>query len=518
MHDDDPISIDADGPDSPSRRGALRYLAGAGLALGLSPSPDAFAKEQKTGAPLPMTIAEAGRRLREGSLTSEELTRACFRCIDQLEYKLSAFITITREQALTTASQLDAELNKGRDRGPLHGIPIVHKDLYDTAGVATTEGSEFFRNRVPTEDATVVRKLRAAGAVMLGKTNLNEFAAGLSGTNKAFGDIHNPWDLARSAGGSSSGTGAAIAAGYCLAGTGTDTGGSIRIPASWCGIVGIRPTFGLVSLAGVFPRAYSLDCGGPLARTVADVAIMLNAMVGYDPRYKYSIRAPKEDYTVALNKGMRGLRVGIIDNYTFRDVDKEVADAVQLAVDKLASLGAEIKTVKIPLLGGTLDYSSLFNILLYEFNQILGDQYRATKNNKELFGPIVQANIAKGETISKETYEKVLAERPKKIAEFKQVFGEVDALITPTMPMVAPPILAGGEIYDRGRQFLIPFSFLGLPSISVPCGFSPDGMPIGLLIVGNDLQEGLLMRIAAAYEASTQFYKHRPPVHCIETV
>lgn len=464
-----------------------------------------------------MTCAEAGALLRGGSVTSEALTQAYLGCMDRLKDKLGAFIRITSDQALATARQLDAELKNGKDRGPLHGIPIVHKDLYDTAGIATTEGSEFFRTRIPAEDAMVVRKLKSAGAVMLAKTNMNELAAGLSGTNKAFGDIHNPWDLACSAGGSSSGTAAAIVAGCCLAGTGSDTGGSIRIPASWCGVVGIRPTYGLVSLTGTFPRAYSLDCGGPLARTVADVALMLNAMVGYDPGYKQSIRAPTEDYSVQLDRGLRGTRLGVIDNYTFRDVDKDVSDAVRAAVDKLTALGAEIKTVKIPWLGGSLDYSPLFSILLYEFNQIMGDQYRAAKD-KDLFGPIVQANIAKGETISKETYEKAVLERPQRISEVKRIFADVDALITPTMPMVAPALTADAKTYERGFQFTIPTSFLGFPSLSVPCGFSPDGKPIGLLITGNDLQEGLLLRIASAYEAETQFYKRLPPVHCEQAI
>ncbi len=471
---------------------------------------------QKCSVAFPVTCAEAGRLLRDGTITSESLTRMYLSCINGLKGKLGAFITITEEHALTAAAQLDRELRNGNDRGPLHGIPIVHKDLYDTAGVPTTGGSELYRARVPTVDATVVAKLKAAGAVMLGKTNMNELAAGLSGTNKAFGDIHNPWAVERSAGGSSSGTAAAIAAGCCLGGTGSDTGGSIRIPASWCGIVGIRPTYGLVSLAGALPRAFSLDCAGPLARTVGDVALMLNAMAGYDPLYKSSIRAPKVDYTAALSQGLRGVRLGVIDNYTFRDVDGEVADAVRVALEKFASLGAEIKTVTIPLLGGPLDYSFLFSILLYEFNQIMGGQYRA--HSKELFGPIVQANIAKGETISQETYEKAMAERPRQISEVKRAFADVDALITPTMPMVAPLLTAEPKTYDRGLQFNIPMSFLGLPSLSIPCGFSSQGMPIGLLVSGNDLQEDLLLQIGAAYEAATEFHKSRPPVHCTDTV
>jgi len=467
---------------------------------------------------LPETISGAGKRLRDGSLSSQKLTRTYFDCIKKLEPKLNCFITLTEAQALQTAAILDAELKSGKDRGPLHGIPIVCKDLYETAGIPTTVGSEFFRKRVPKEDATVVRKLKEAGVVILGKTNMNEFAAGISGTNQFYGDTHNPWALDRSPGGSSSGTGAAIVAGLCLGGTGTDTGGSIRVPASWLNIAGIRPTFGRVSLFGVYPRAYSLDVGGPLARTIRDVSLLLNGMAGYDPKYPYSIKATPEDFTASLDKGVRRVKLGVIENYTFRDVDPDVSGAVRVAVDKFASLGAEVKVVKIPLLGGPLEYSSLFDMLLYEFNQILGDQFRATPNRAEVFGPIVQANIDRGMKITKETYEKAKNERPKQIAEVKQVFKEVDALLTPTMPTTAPLLAGGSQDYDRGRQFTLPFSWTGLPSVAVPCGFSPNGLPIGLQIVGNELQESLLLGIASAYEKATNFYKQHPPVYCSESI
>jgi len=416
-------------------------------------------------------------------------------------------------QANADAARLDAELKAGKDRGPLHGIPIVVKDLYDTAGVKTTAGSEFFKNRVPKEDATAVRLLRDAGAIILGKTNMNEFAAGTSGQNAFFGDTHNPWDLTRSPGGSSSGTGAALASGLCLAGTGSDTGGSIRIPAGWDGLVGIRPTYGRVSLFGVYPRAYSLDVAGPLARTVDDVAIMLSAMAGYDSKDPHSSNVPKTNYREDLGKGVRGLKLGIIENYTFRDVDPGVAKAVRTASEKFAALGAEIVNVRIPLLGGPLDYSTLFDILLYEFNQILGQQYRATAD-KSVFGPIVRANIARGEKIEKGTYDKAISNRPAQAAQFKEIFKRVDALLTPTMPTVAPALSAGQDVYDRGRQFMLPYSFVGIPSISIPCGFGEDGLPVGLQIAANDLQEPLLVRIAAAYEAATDWHERRPPLFC----
>lgn len=463
---------------------------------------------------LPTTIIEAGRQLRDGSLSSEALTKAYLECIKQLEPQLNAFITLMEEQALEMAAARDAELRAGEDRGPLHGIPIVHKDIYDTAGVLTTVGSEFFEGRVPKEDATVVRRLNEAGAVTLGKTNMNEFAAGVSGTNAFYGDVHNPWDSSRSPGGSSSGTGAAIAAGLCLGGTGTDTGGSVRVPASWCSITGIRPTYGLVSLAGVYPRAYSLDTAGPLAHSVADVAVLLDHMSGYDPKDPNSSRNQiTGSYTDNLEEGVRGLRLGVVKDYTFRDVDPEVASAVQSAADTLTELGAEVETVEVSVLA-ELDYAELFNnVLLYEFNQILGEQYRATED-KSIFGPTVQENIEKGSQISRETYEDALEARPKQIEQAQEAFGKVDALLTPTLPMVAPPLTAGTDVYDRGRQFNLPFSFLELPCISVPGGFSSGGLPIGLLIVGNRFEEALIPKIAAAFESATDFHKQHPPIYC----
>lgn len=461
---------------------------------------------------LPATIAEAGRRLRERTLTAEALTRACLGCIRKLQPVLNAFITVTEEQALETAAALDRELAAGTDRGPLHGIPICHKDNIATAGVPTTVGSEYFRHRVPDEDAAMVKRLEAAGAVSLGKTNMSEFASGSSGVNVFYGNVRNPWDLGRAPGGSSSGTAVAVAAGLCLAGTGTDSGGSIRQPAARCGIVGIRPTFGRVSLTGVWPRTRTLGAGGPMARTVADVAVVLNAMAGYDPNYPPSLDVPGEDFTAELDKGVRGVRLGLVEDFTFRDVDAEIAEAIHGAADTLASLGAEVRTVKIPALSGALEYSKLFgNVLLYEFNQILGEHYRAAP--RELFGPAIHADMARGAQVAKETYERILAERPAQVREVKRAFAEVDALLTPVLPNLTPLQSAGPGVWARGRQFNLPFSFAGVPAISVPCGFA-RGMPVGLQVVANDLQERLLLRIAAAFEAATGFHRRRPPLCC----
>lgn len=499
-----------------SRREFLTASAVGLSALALPPglAGTVWAVGEKKAAALPATIAEAGRMLRKGSLTCKDLTQACLECIGSLNSQLNAFLTITGEQALARAAELDQELSQGKDRGPLHGIPIAHKDLYDTKGITTTVGSEFFRSRVPTEDATVVARLYEAGAVSLGKTNMNEFAAGLSGTNKYFGDVHSPWDTQRSPGGSSSGTGVAVATGMCLGGTGTDTGGSVRVPASWLGIVGIRPTYGRVSLSGIFPRAYSLDCPGPLARTVEDAALLLTAMAGRDPKDPHSLDEPVPDYTAGLNKGVKGLRIGIIDNYTFRDVDQDVAECVRKASDTFQELGATVRTVGIPLFGGPLEYGALFNILLYEFNKILGQQFMAEPRRAELFGPIVQANIEKGRQISDETYQKALAERPAQVAQVRTVFQQVDVLLTPVMPTAAPLLSAGTQDYDRGRQFTLPFSYIGLPSIAVPCGFSAQGLPIGMQIAADTLQEELLVRVAGAYEKKAEYTGKRPPITC----
>ncbi len=470
--------------------------------------------DKKAGAglsELPLSIAQAGQQLRTGGYSCEQLTRAYLAAIAQLNPQLNAFITLNGEPALAMARMRDDELRRGEDRGPLHGIPIVHKDLYDTARLRTTVGSESFAQRVPDTDAVVVARLTRAGAITLGKTNMNEFAAGVSGTNAFFGDAHNPWDTLRSPGGSSSGTGAAIAAGLCLGGTGSDTGGSIRVPASWNGITGLRPTFGRVSLKGVYPRAYSLDVGGPLGRSAADVAALLQAMAGFDPGYKQSVQQREENFSRDLQRGVQGLRVGIIENYTFRDVDVDVANAVEGATRTLQSQGAIVKTVRIPMLAGALEYSALFNIILYEFNQILGDAYRATAD-KKVFGPIVRANIQSGEKVSSAFYETAVRQRAQQQAAFREVFKDVDVLVTPTMPTVAPLLSASGDTYDRGRQFTLPFSWVGVPSISVPCGFDGQGLPIGMQIVAGDMQEALLLRVAAAYEKDTSFHLRHPPL------
>jgi aspartyl-tRNA(Asn)/glutamyl-tRNA(Gln) amidotransferase subunit A len=497
---------------SGERREVLRRIGAASAVLALSPVLPGGVLAQNRTRELPRTIKEAGRRLRNHSIGVTELVKAYLNGAKQFGPKLNPFIILTEEEALKTAAVLETELAQGKTRGPLHGIPVVYKDNIDTAGTLTTIGSEFFGKRVPDTDAHVVSLMKRAGAIMVAKANMNEFAAGVAGRNKHFGDARNPWDPSRWPGGSSSGTGVAIASGLCLGGFGTDTGISVRGPASWLGLVGMRPSYGRVSVRGVFPRAYSFDTVGPLAHTVADAAALLQAIAEYDEKDKYAVKAPTSTFAANLNTGAKGLRLGIVDDFTYRKIDPEVAKAVEASIDEFRKLGAVIKTVKIPLLSGKIDFKYPLTILIYEFNQILGDTYRSAEN-KALFGPVVHANMAQAETISKDAYEAAIAQRPKEIAEIREVFKEVDAFLTPTHPFVAPPFTVDAEADPGVRQFTVPVSFTGFPAISLPCGFSSSGLPIGLQIVADNFQEQLLFRIANAFEQATDFHLRRPPIY-----
>jgi aspartyl-tRNA(Asn)/glutamyl-tRNA(Gln) amidotransferase subunit A len=450
----------------------------------------------------PGSIAEAAARLRAGELTSVALTEHCLARISAMQPELNAFITVTGDLALATARERDAELKSGRDRGPLHGVPIVHKDCFDTAGVRTTVGADVFRDRVPQRDATLVRRLAAAGAVVLGKAQMNEFAAGMSGKNAFFGDAHNPRDPSRAPGGSSSGSACAVAAQLCLGASGTDGGGSIRLPAAWTGIVGLRPTYGRVSKAGAYPRSYSFDCAGPLAASVSDVAVLLEAMAGPDPDDPACLPDPVPRYAAAPPGDLRGIRLGFMED-GLQGVEKDVAQALRDALGAFARLGADLLPVRAPTLAAGFDYRAIFDILLYEFHQILGAEYRATPDRERRFGPVVRANLERGATIRAEDYHAALAARERLVGELRAVFSTVDALVTPTAPMTALALDAAEPEFDRARQFTIPFSLAGLPAISVPCGFDRKGLPIGLQIVGERLREPLVLRIAAAYETAT---------------
>ncbi|OBA60729.1 hypothetical protein A5647_12895 [Mycobacterium sp. 1100029.7] len=435
-------------------------------------------------------------------MTSVQLTQAALAMAKRLQPQLNAFITLTEKQALDVAARRDAELAGGTDRGPLHGIPIVCKDLYSTAGVLTSVGSHVFADRVPTEDAAVVAKMAQAGAVTIGKTNLNEFAAGIDGKNVYYGDIRNPLQPDRSAGGSSSGTGAAVGAGIVVAGIGSDTGGSVRVPAAWNGVVGIRPTHGLVSLYGAFPRAPRFDVAGPLGRTVRDTAVMLTAMAGQDPRDPYSRLAPKTDYLIGLGRGVAGLRIGLIDDFSLTGLDPDVEAAIRRVLPALKRLGARITTVKVENLSTMLDFTAAFTILRWEFAQAVRDIYDAVPD-KSIFGPTVRADMAAASKLTRADYDGAVARRFSDATPMRAALDEVDLLLTPTMPTVAPYLDTRSDEFIRGRRYTIPFTYADLPSISVPCGRGAQGLPVGLQLVGPEFGEALLFRAAADIERQT---------------
>ncbi|GFG49935.1 hypothetical protein CQY20_03345 [Mycolicibacterium agri] len=439
-----------------------------------------------------LTIASAGAHLRRGELTCVELATSHLDRIAALDPSLHAYITVMADGALSQASALDAELAAGVDRGPLHGIPIAIKDLFDVAGVRTTAGS---RSRVhATEaraDAAVVGRLRVAGAVFLGKNNLAEFAADVTGRNETFGDMPNPWHGDYSSGGSSGGTASAVAAGLTLGGVGSDTGGSIRFPASVCGVVGVRPTYGAVDIAGAFTRAMTLDVAGPIARTVDDAALLLNAMTG-----RLIVSEPD-----ASAVDLHGVTVGLIENVSMVGLAPDVERSTQAAISALTELGARVGEVEFPALNTELDCHRLFEVLLYEFNQAMA-ALPASDCDRSLLGSVVRNNLDRGAAVSDDFYRDALADRSAMQAQIGALFDSVDVLITPTQP-IAPPLLgASADDLEQVRRFLLPTSFLGLPSVSVPCGMTNNGLPLGLHIVGRFDGEPQILRVARAVEHS----------------
>ena len=462
-----------------------------------------------------MNIADAGAGLRSGAFSVEALTRHFLEGIRRLQPDLNALIAVTEDLAVEIAATLDTELNSGIDRGALHGIPIVVKDDTDVAGYPTTVGSALYKAqgtaRVPSRDATAVARLKAAGAVVLGKANMNEFAAGgRGGFNPHFGNTGNPWSPLHEPGGSSSGTGAAVAARLCLGGTGTDAGGSVRGPAARCGVVGIRPTYGRVSCRGTFPRCRSFGTVGPIANRVADAAALLTAMAGHDPGDPNSLDLPQEDFGRDMHRGVEGVRLGLIDDYSFDGLDAEVAEALSGAIAVFERLGGQVRSVRSSFFGKNFDPALLAEIIFHEFAGVIADEYDAA--DKSLFGEIVRRDMAKARDAGPGRYDRLVAERQQHRRESAELFADVDCLLTPVFPDMHagfddPPDLSGDH-----RRFTIPVSYLGLPGIALPCSLSSDRLPIGMQIVGNRNSESLIVRVAAAFEASLGLLDERPPI------
>jgi len=448
------------------------------------------------------TIVELSLRLRRKEISPAELTRACLDRIEKLNPTLNAFITVTDESALAEARAAEVEIARGEWRGPLHGIPIAIKDLIDTAGTRTTAASAVFERRVPTEDAEVVKRLRRAGAVILGKNNLHEFAYGGSSLVSFFGDVHNPWNAAHIAGGSSGGSAAAVAAGLCYAAIGTDTAGSIREPAALCGCVGIKPTYGRVSARGVIPLAWSLDHVGPLAATVGDAAAVLQAIAGYDPLDVGSADVPASDYVSALREGTKTLRVGIPRAHFYDDLDDEIRAAMEKALAVIATLVGEVREMQI-------EVSSDRTVQAAESFAYHADNVARVP---ELYQPETLRRIRSGDKISAAEYILRRRELDLERRRARNIFAKVDVLVTPTTPIAAPAIadLKKDPAALRPAELILlrntrPFNVCGLPAISVPCGFTKSGLPIGLQIAGPHWREDLVLRLAHAYEQAVNF-------------
>ena len=453
------------------------------------------------------SILELGERFRKRSLSPVELTKDCLARIAQLNPAIHAFITVSSDSALEQARQAEAEIARGDWRGPLHGIPLAVKDLIDTAGILSTAASALFKDRIPHEDAEVVSRLKNAGAVLLGKQNLHEFAYGGSSVGGYYGAVHNPWSLAHIAGGSSGGSAAAVSAGLGYGAIGTDTSGSIREPAALCGVVGLKPTYGRVSARGVIPLAPSLDHVGPIARTVEDVAVILEAIAGFDRNDPASRDVPAADYARALRQGPGALRIGVPRSFFYEDLDPEVAAATDNALRVLAAMAAEVREIELPVpTDRSLQSAEAYN-------------YHAefVARTPELYEPETLRRIESGRNLSAGDVLEQRNQLQNTRREIVDVFENVDVLVTPTTPVVAPTIADLLEDPDqlRARELVLlrntrPFNIWGLPAISVPCGFTAAGLPMGLQISGPHWQEARVLQLAYAYEQATDWHLRQP--------
>jgi len=462
-----------------------------------------------------MSAGELAPMVRDKEISPVEIIEAHLARIQETEPVLNSFITLLPEESRAAAKRAETDIMAGRYRGPLHGIPLALKDLYNTGGVRTTSGSKLFDTYIPDRDCTVAFKFREAGSILLGKLNLHQFAYGPTGENPDYGHMHNPWDPQKVAGGSSGGSGSATASGQCTITTGSDTGGSIRIPAALCGIVGLKPTYGLVSRYGLTPLAWSMDHPGPMVRTVEDAALAMNAIAGYDPNDIASANVEVPDYTTALTEDLRGIRVGVPREYFDAPLDPQVGQAVRDAIARLESLGAEIREVSFPMFQDSQAISSA--ILMAEASAYHKDLL--ARDGDKLYPP-VRLRLEAGLFITAADYLRAQQARSLFNQQGRDLLKDVDLLAGPTEPVTAPELLAdhvqAGEqrIGTTGAltQYTRPYNINGYPAISVPCGFSNENMPIGLQLCGRPFDEVTVLRAAHAYEQSTDWHKRRPPL------
>ena len=449
-----------------------------------------------------MTVLETAAALRARKISSSELVRDALTRITALDQRLNAFITVTEDSARVEAKAADNELARGIDRGPLHGIPVAVKDVFWTRGVATTAGSRIFAEYVPPHNAAVVEALIEAGAIIVGKTNMHELAYGITSENPHYGAVRNPRDPARIAGGSSGGSGAAVAAGIVPVALGTDTGGSIRIPASFCGVVGLKPTYGRVSRYGMMPLGFTLDHAGPIADTVRDAAIALEVLAGYDPRDDATCRRPGENFVPPEHTPMPEVRIGLPENFYFQRVMPEVAQAVRSAAAEAELLGARVSSVRVPDVAALNTVARL--ILLAEASALMEPHL----HKRDHFGADVLALLDQGRLVPATDYVNAQRLRRKLGDEFRAIWRDVDCLFVPATPFPAPlqgqrTVAVDGQEEDvrlAATRLVRGFNALGWPALSMPCGFDSYGLPYGLQIVGPPLSEARILRVAAALE------------------
>jgi len=497
--------------DSISRRSFLEAaLAGTAGALVMRPTGAAAAVQVRgQSAELArLSLADAAELVRRKKISPVELTQACLARIEALNPTLNAYITVTAESALAQAREAEAEVQRGRWRGPLHGIPIGLKDLFDTGGVRTTAGSGLFKDRVPSQDAEVVRRLKAAGAVVVGKQNMHEFAYGSTSVVSHFGAVRNPWNINYMAGGSSGGSAAAVAAELCYGALGSDTGGSIRGPAACCSIVGIKPTYGLVSTRGVIPLSWSRDHVGPLTRTVADAAMMLEAIAGYDRDETTSQQVDVSRYSSTLRAKPSALRVGVCRAFFFDDLHPDVEAALTEALALVGKLTGGTRDVNIPVSTNR----SVTDAEAYAYHA------ESLAKTPELYQPYTRDRLRAGGEVTAVAYIEGRRELVQLRHDVRKIFASVDLLVTPTAPI--PPRAIAEAMTDDPLKIprppdlrnTAPFNINGLPSISIPCGFTRAGLPIGLQITGPPGGETAVFQLAHAFEQATEWHTRRPPI------
>jgi aspartyl-tRNA(Asn)/glutamyl-tRNA(Gln) amidotransferase subunit A len=453
------------------------------------------------------SIRDLGERFRRRTLSPVDLTELLLARIEKLDPTLHAFVTVTAERARAEARAAEEALRRADSAKPLLGIPVAYKDLYATKGIRTTAGSALLDDWVPGADSTCVTRLQEAGCVMLGKLITHEFAFGIQFPGHRFLPARNPWNLNHIPGGSSSGSGAALAAGLAVGSLGSDTGGSIRGPAAFSGIAGIKPTYGRCSRAGVITLSWTLDHTGPMARSVEDCAYLLQALAGYDPADPASSQAPVGDYTVSLRDGIRGLRVGIPRAYFFDGINAEMERAFQGVVDVLRSLGAEVRDVEIPSIQASMAFLVIMLVEAFAYHE------RDLRERPQLYGDVLRQKLLAGGLLRGSEYVQAQRLRARLSQDMAAVLTTLDVLVTPTTPGPAPSFdTVLTPDFPFARSNMAPFNMTGLPALAVPCGFTTTGLPLSFQIAGRPFDEATVLRVGHAYEQATDWHRRRPPV------